>query len=29
MEIQFDSSRRMSVEEYIRGHRISEGEILG
>jgi methionyl-tRNA formyltransferase len=28
-EIQFDSSKRMSVEEYIRGHRISEGEILG
>lgn len=28
-EIQFDSSKRMSVEEYIRGHRINEGEILG
>jgi methionyl-tRNA formyltransferase len=28
-EIQFDSSKRMSVEEYIRGHRIDEGEILG
>lgn len=28
-EIQFDSSKRMSVEEYIRGHRIDKGEILG
>lgn len=28
-EIQFDSSKRMSVEEYVRGHRIDEGEVLG
>jgi methionyl-tRNA formyltransferase len=28
-EIQFDSSKRMRVEEYIRGHRIDEGEVLG
>jgi len=28
-EIQFDNSRRMSVEEYICGHKIDEGEILG
>jgi methionyl-tRNA formyltransferase len=29
VELQFDSSRKMSVEEYIVGHRIDEGEILG
>ncbi|MCR4435896.1 MAG: methionyl-tRNA formyltransferase [Clostridiales bacterium] len=29
LEIQFDSGRRMPVEEYIRGHRIDEGEVLG
>jgi methionyl-tRNA formyltransferase len=28
-EIQFGSSRRMSVEEYLRGHVISEGEVFG
>lgn len=28
-EIQFDSSKRMSVEQYISGHKIGEGEILG
>jgi len=28
-EIQFDNSRRMTVEEYICGHKIGEGEILG
>ncbi len=29
MEIQADSSKRMTVEEYICGHRIDEGEVLG
>lgn len=29
IEIQFDSSRKMSVDEYIHGHKINEGEILG
>lgn len=28
-ELQADSSRRMTVDEYIRGHSIDEGEILG
>lgn len=28
-EVQFDSSRRMSVTDYIRGHKIDEGEKLG
>jgi methionyl-tRNA formyltransferase len=28
-EVQFDSSKRMSVDEYIRGHQINEGEVLG
>jgi methionyl-tRNA formyltransferase len=28
-EVQFDSSRRMTVEDYICGHTIDEGEILG
>jgi len=28
-EIQFSSSRRMSVEEYLRGHVITEGEVFG
>lgn len=28
-EIQFDSSKRMPVGEYIRGHEINEGEVLG
>jgi methionyl-tRNA formyltransferase len=28
-EIQFDSCRKMSVEEYICGHKIIEGELLG
>lgn len=28
-DIQFDNSRRMSIEEYICGHKINEGEILG
>lgn len=29
LEVQFDSSRRMSVKEYIRGHEIKTGETLG
>lgn len=29
LEIQFDSGKRMTVEEYIRGHKIDLGEILG
>jgi len=29
LEVQFDSSRRMSVKEYIRGHQIKTGETLG
>lgn len=29
LDVQFDSGRRMSVEEYIRGHKIDEGEIFG
>lgn len=29
VEIQFDSSRKMTVEGYICGHRIDEGEVLG
>lgn len=29
LEIQFDSCRRMCVEEYICGHRVCEGEVLG
>ena len=28
-ELQFDSNKRMSVEEYLRGHRLEEGEIFG
>lgn len=28
-QIQFDSSKKMSVEEYLRGHKIDEGEVLG
>jgi methionyl-tRNA formyltransferase len=28
-EVQFDSGKRMSVDEYIRGHQINEGEVLG
>lgn len=28
-EVQFDSSKRMSVRDYIRGHEINEGETLG
>jgi methionyl-tRNA formyltransferase len=28
-EVQFDSGKRMSVDEYIRGHQINEGELLG
>ncbi|MDF2986797.1 MAG: methionyl-tRNA formyltransferase [Eubacterium sp.] len=28
-EVQFDSSKRMSVRDYIRGHQIDAGEILG
>jgi len=28
-EVQFDSSRRMTVEEYICGHKVGEGEVLG
>jgi len=27
-EVQFDSSRRMTVEEYICGHKVGEGEVL-
>lgn len=29
IEVQFDSSKRMSVRDYIRGHQINTGEILG
>jgi len=29
LELQFESSRRMTVEEYICGHSVNEGEILG
>lgn len=29
LEVQFDSSRRMTIEEYLCGHSIDEGEILG
>lgn len=29
LEVQFDSSRRMTVEEYMCGHSIDEGEVLG
>lgn len=29
LELQFDSGKRMSVEEYTRGHSLDEGEILG
>jgi len=28
-EVQFESSRRMTIEEYICGHKMDEGEILG
>jgi methionyl-tRNA formyltransferase len=28
-EVQFDSSKRMSVADYIRGHNINAGEKLG
>ncbi|HHV29048.1 MAG TPA: methionyl-tRNA formyltransferase [Clostridium sp.] len=28
-EVQFESSRRMSIEDYICGHRMDEGEIIG
>ncbi|RCX16780.1 methionyl-tRNA formyltransferase [Anaerobacterium chartisolvens] len=29
LELQFDSCRRMTAEEYMRGHKIDEGEFLG